>query len=785
MKQVIISYVCLILIILTDSASVTRWELSKQNNYGKVLVNSTIELDCLKDPSINDTELISWYRHGIPISYEFKGRFYKAPRSVLGIINVTKEDQGEYKCRRFIGRYEHTVATGNLDVLVPPKFIHLNITKSTIENNYVENGQISLECCTNANSNPSPDFKWFHYGKEIIQNVMVEGPAGQKCSRTLVELNREANEFPFTCHVSNEAIKKPLTSELKINVEYKPVQVQMFLNNKIKLNDSKVWLFKEENAELSCQAKALPSDVTYEWYFNGRMISKEQILELKNFKNNHIGDYACSVANKHGKAFSFVKSIDIPYLKLSTLNSILINTTKNEAIELACKVESNRAPSRIIWSFDKEPILNTYQNETNISKLKIKTTTSKDAGIYRCSINEKLTNTKGLSINIKQNRMFNINFQYKPEISLFKSNYYVNLNETVKFICEVNSNPKVSGISWLFNNKLIKFDKTPAKSIENQNSLTSIHSVSVKSETDFGQYSCQAFNSIGKSFKIINLNRTKKPLKPANLTAEKITSNSAFISWKSTSFAEPTRFILTINNSTEITIPGEQFDLEMNELNSNETYEIKILEENEEGLSELSESITFKTLELLPMSLPTLDAIELDIEDGICFEQDKFNSSTQFIKVQTTGKNQTEFKIQPISSEGGKYCVNHSQLTNLTIHDLKLSICYTEHSKTCSNPIKVQLQQSKASKSIVFNIILIILGTVFSVTIITLFSIQRKRNNRVIEDAMYWDPKVDNIDFIDSSNSSDKNQPPVTLTSARYDRNPVYNTTSHYINTKF
>lgn len=36
-----------------------------------------------------------------------------------------------------------------------------------------------------------------------------------------------------------------------------------------------------EKAELSCEAKALPSNITYKWYFNGKSISQISSLDSR------------------------------------------------------------------------------------------------------------------------------------------------------------------------------------------------------------------------------------------------------------------------------------------------------------------------------------------------------------------------------------------------------------------------------------------------------------------------------------------------------------------------
>lgn len=85
---------------------------------------------------------------------------------------------------------------------------------------YVENDKVELECCTNGDANPEPEFTWFHY-HNIVNHMesLSYRNMNQKCSRTIVKLSRKANGIPFRCHVSNEAVKEPLRSNLQLNVE--------------------------------------------------------------------------------------------------------------------------------------------------------------------------------------------------------------------------------------------------------------------------------------------------------------------------------------------------------------------------------------------------------------------------------------------------------------------------------------------------------------------------------------------------------------------------------------
>uniref|UniRef100_A0A7N6FHC1 Ig-like domain-containing protein n=1 Tax=Anabas testudineus TaxID=64144 RepID=A0A7N6FHC1_ANATE len=119
--------------------------------------------------------------------------------STLTIINVTRYDQGPFRCRAFNPVSNGTSDPVNLSISFGPDDIHLN--KSSSNENYLKGSNIDLTC--SADSKPSAQFKWFLNGSLLSDT-------GPKLRLTNIQKNQSGN---YICQAFNNKTLRYRTSQ--------------------------------------------------------------------------------------------------------------------------------------------------------------------------------------------------------------------------------------------------------------------------------------------------------------------------------------------------------------------------------------------------------------------------------------------------------------------------------------------------------------------------------------------------------------------------------------------
>lgn len=156
-----------------------------------------------------------------------------------------------------------------------------------------------------------PDFVWSKVSRTSDHTIQTISSTTQQhtmlsndnklCNYLKLKLNRTDNDIFYKCSVANQAIKKPLTKNLFISVEYKP-ETQLHLAAH-PLIVSELSVIEDTSVELFCNASALPNILSYQWFFNDIRLddfTNLNTLKLAQLKRHQAGQYSCRAQNKHG-----------------------------------------------------------------------------------------------------------------------------------------------------------------------------------------------------------------------------------------------------------------------------------------------------------------------------------------------------------------------------------------------------------------------------------------------------------------------------------------------------
>ncbi|XP_071062067.1 cell adhesion molecule CEACAM6-like isoform X2 [Pseudochaenichthys georgianus] len=201
--------------------------------------------------------------------------------STLTIANVTRYDQGPFRCRVSNPVSEGTSAPVTLSIYSPVSKVM--VTSSSTE--LVEfNSSVSLSC---SSSGSSLSFLWLKSNSEVTGSDRVQITDGGS-TLTITNVTRY-DQGPFSCRVSNP-VSEGTSKAVILIIYYGPENVNL------KISPPHKPYLEGSNISLSCSAVSIPS-AHYTWFLNGGLLSKGSQFNLTNSQENQSGSYSCQAFN--------------------------------------------------------------------------------------------------------------------------------------------------------------------------------------------------------------------------------------------------------------------------------------------------------------------------------------------------------------------------------------------------------------------------------------------------------------------------------------------------------
>ncbi|KAG8172827.1 hypothetical protein JTE90_022929 [Oedothorax gibbosus] len=261
---------------------------------------------------------------------------------------------------------------------------------------------------------------------------------------------------------------------------------------------------------VTCLLTSKSDPVSFTWYKNGKEISSDPNLIIKNDNEFSVmildpvrlednANYSCKATNIHGSiqhtAYLQVKVTNVffkaPPKWLQTPKDII--STIGENLSFMCNASGSPKP-KIQWKKIKDknnvPILVTALIKTldeSSNLFKIPAVSYEDDGTYECIADNGII--PALHIN------FSIIVRDVPVIERFHFKENVKEGDFVSVVCLVKSGQQPIVFSWHKNNEEVKV-LSKSVSIENSPITSALVLNTVSSESD-GNYTCTAKNSLG------------------------------------------------------------------------------------------------------------------------------------------------------------------------------------------------------------------------------------------------------------------------------------------------
>ncbi|XP_032592072.1 protein turtle isoform X1 [Drosophila grimshawi] len=338
----------------------------------------------------SDLPIYIWYEsYPEHIEEGFKGRVSRVSQdspfgsASLNLTSIRESDQGWYECKVvFLNRdpKQHKNGTWfHLDVHAPPRFsvtpediIYVNLGDSIILNCQAD-GTPTPEILWYKDANPvdpSPTVGIFNDGTELRISTIRHEDIGEY---TCIARNGEG-QVSHTARViiaggavimkDKAAPDKYMKTKAKMNAISEKFTIRVPPTNQTKLEGEKV-IF-------SCEAKAMPGNVTVRWFREGSPVREVATLEtrvtirkdgsliINPISADDSGQYLCEVTNGIGDPQSASAYLSVEYPAKVTFTPTVQYLPFRLAGVVQCYIKSNPQLQYVTWTKDKR-LLEPYQ----------------------------------------------------------------------------------------------------------------------------------------------------------------------------------------------------------------------------------------------------------------------------------------------------------------------------------------------------------------------------------------------------------------------------------------
>ncbi|XP_022245074.1 nephrin-like isoform X2 [Limulus polyphemus] len=489
------------------------------------IVGQEVALPCNISPPTLDDEvaLVLWYKdesstpiysldarrgvvghgkHSSSDNYATRTYFSTVSKpATLQLTAVTANDEGSYTCRVDFRKARTRYSEITLTIVVLPRKPRITDGKGDLIHKvagpYNEGDRLVL-LCESEGGNPLPSLTWWKESELIDESYEVTPQKITFNQLHVPPLHRNDLMVVFTCRASNNNISLPISSSVKIDLNLRPVQLE--------IDGAYEPLISGRLTELECRTSGSRPPAVITWWKENRKLKRTKNWTTHNgnisistltFQPSleDSGKYlSCRAENPEIKESAIengwkLEIHHVPVLSLR-LGSKLRHSHIQEGYDVyfECDILANPWVTNIVWKFERKELSTNTSAGIIISNqsLVLQKVHRSMRGRYTCSA----TNPLGNSVS----NPFHLKIQYAPLCRTGqKSVYGAARHETIKIFCDVEADPGDVKFYWRFNNTKEVLDITTFESKETRSKAT----FSPTGAADYGMVLCWGKNSIG------------------------------------------------------------------------------------------------------------------------------------------------------------------------------------------------------------------------------------------------------------------------------------------------
>ncbi|XP_035788145.1 Down syndrome cell adhesion molecule-like protein Dscam2 isoform X5 [Anopheles albimanus] len=568
----------------------------------------------------NPTPEISWELDGKKITNSERyqvGQYVTVNGDVVSHLNITSihsNDGGLYKCiaSSKVGVAEHSA---KLNVYGLPYV-------RTMEKKAIVAGETLIVTCPVAGY-PIESIVWERDNRQLpINRKQKVFPNG---TLIIENVERNSDQATYTC-VAKNAEGYTARGTLEVQVMVLPKIFPFSFGEEPAYIDSFV--------TVQCAVTIGDLPIEIEWLHGGELISKANdygllivhsgrrvsTLTIEAIRDHHAGNYSCRARNKAGTVEQGSELIvKVPPRWILEPTDKAFAQGSNAKVE--CKADGFPKP-QVTWKKAVGDTPGEYKdlrsNDSSIrveeGSLFIQNIQKSNEGYYLCeAINGIGSGLSAVTL---------ITVQAPPEFVEKLRNQTARRGEPTVLQCEARGEKPI-GILWNMNNIRLDPKSDNRYTIREEilpNGVTSSLSIKRTERSDSALFTCMATNAFGSDDTSINMIIQEPPEMPYALKVLDKSGRTVQLSW-----AKPydgnsplKRYIIEFkrsrgsweNDIDRVIVPGDTNEAQVQKLSPATTYNIRIVAENEIGVSDPSDVVTIITAEEQPSGKPQTIKVE-------------------------------------------------------------------------------------------------------------------------------------------------------------------------------
>jgi len=616
------------------------------------------------------------------------------------IYNVDASDSGSYTCEVDNGildkQGQNGVGVLSLNVLYPPV---VTLPAEFIEPKIGE--QVEINCEVNAN--PKPHSISFYKIVNGVKKLVQEG------AQMIMNSVRPEDSGLYVCVAQNSlkasdsqiAQTHTANSTIEIKVKHAPQTVFIIPEQPVAISG------KSYNLTCKSQPEAHPKP-NYKWWKDSEpdnILSWTPELIFKPIHVRQEGKYSCSAENELGRSEPSTVDLVInePPLITFQMQPTIIKKQAETGFSLTCRARGKPTP-RVTWMHNQqlisdEPTFNQY-DEQIVSMYRIETTSNQEAsnsiesilyfesparknkdeliasdhGRYFCMFDNGLTEQP-----VKAETFVKV--EHAPILKHEHNRVAFDIGEHAALQCKMSCYPKCN-FEWYLENRLIdrSYGIQPKYNISiteigDDVWMSTLYVANVK-KSDYGDYMCKGWNSLGDDEKtIIKLVEKSAPETPTHLQIVEIQSDYVILSWQPgfDGGFHMTEYILSYSNEDSMFSKWRNETCrtmnpcKLTNLHSRKIYQFKVMANNPKGHSTFSEAIEGVTkVSFKDIPIP-FEAYYDNVYNMVTFKIDPIELDlTAKIEVKTTMNTATD-----INADGEEQITEQEHWKLLVTSDMK------------------------------------------------------------------------------------------------------------------
>jgi len=716
------------------------------------------------------------------------------------IYNVDANDSGSYTCEVDNGIVDKQGQNGigelTLNVLYAPI---VTLPNEMIEPKINEPVEINCEVNANPKAHSISFYKIVNGSKKLVQ----EG------AQMIINKVRPEDSGLYVC-VAQNSLKSSESQIAQIHSANSTIEIKVkHAPDMVFIQPEKPVAISGRSFNLTCksQPEAHPKP-NYKWWKEGEesnILSTSSELIFKIIHVRQEGKYFCSAENELGSSepSSVELTINEPTSITFKMQPTIIKKQGETGFSLTCRARGKPTP-KVIWMHNQqlisnEPTFNQYDDQL-VSMYRIETTVNQDQSNNVESIlhfessarknNEELVASdhgryycmfdNGLTDQPVKGEMF-VKVEHAPILKHEHNRVAYDVGEYAALQCKMSCFPKCN-FEWYHLNRLIdrSYGIQPKYNISLNEIgddiwMSTLYVANVK-KSDYGDYTCKAWNSLGDDEKtIIKLVEKSAPETPTHLQIVDIQSDYVILNWQPAFDGgfKNTEFILSYSNEDSMFSKWRNetcrtiIPCKLTNLHSRKIYQFKVMATNPKGHSVFSEAVEGQTkVSFKDIPIPfeayydnnynmitfKIDSNELDlvakievkttmntgVDLGLDGEEQITEQEHWKLLVTSEMKNDNEHVIYlpiiqppaPVKDKNGLDIKNSAQY-----NDMRVSICLKMNTTLCSltQSVKMDYVSSYYRDNRVFTIeqliVIILVGGSFALGIVLsiVFFVSKKR----------------------------------------------------------